>query len=56
MGAKYQQVQLNASLTYTGTFAENITWNAMIGGEYYTYNQFDFEAKTQALLQMMCRH
>lgn len=23
---KYQQVQLNASLTYTGTFAENITW------------------------------
>ena len=53
---KYQQVQLNASLTYTGTFAEKHNLEAMIGGEYYTYNQFDFEAKTQALLQMMCRH
>lgn len=44
---KYQQVQLNASLTYTGTFAEKHNLEAMIGGEYYTYNQFDFEAKTQ---------
>lgn len=34
---KYQQVQLNASLTYTGTFAEKHNLEAMIGGEYYTY-------------------
>ena len=31
---KYQQVQLNASLTYTGTFAEKHNLEAMIGGEY----------------------
>lgn len=30
---KYQQVQLNASLTYTGTFAEKHNLEAMIGGE-----------------------
>lgn len=36
---KYQQVQLNASLTYTGTFAEKHNLEAMIGGEYYTYLQ-----------------
>lgn len=29
---KYQQVQLNASLTYTGTFAEKHNLEAMIGG------------------------
>ena len=44
---KYNQIQLNASLTYTKTFAEKHNLDAMIGGEYYTYNQFDFEAKTQ---------
>ncbi|MDE6987009.1 MAG: SusC/RagA family TonB-linked outer membrane protein, partial [Bacteroides acidifaciens] len=44
---KYNQIQLNASLAYTKTFAEKHNLDAMIGGEYYTYNQFDFEAKTQ---------
>lgn len=34
-------------MTYTKTFAEKHNLDAMIGGEYYTYNQFDFEAKTQ---------
>ena len=43
---KYQQVQLNASLTYTGTFAEKHNLEAMIGGEYYTYNQFVLASKS----------
>lgn len=44
---KYHQIQLNASLTYTNTFAEKHNLEAMVGGEYYTYDRFDLEAKTQ---------
>ena len=44
---KYTQVQLNGTLTYTDTFAEKHNLDAMIGTEYFTYNQFDFEARTQ---------
>lgn len=44
---KYNQIQLNGTLTYTDTFAEKHNLEAMLGTEYFTYDQFDFEAKTQ---------
>lgn len=44
---KYSQIQLNGTLTYTDTFAEKHNLEAMVGTEYFTYDQFDFEAKTQ---------
>lgn len=44
---KYNQIQLNASLAYTKTFAEKHNLDVMVGGEYYTYDQLDFEAKTE---------
>ena len=44
---KYNQIQLNGTLTYTDTFAEKHNLEAMVGTEYFTYDQFDFEAKTQ---------
>lgn len=44
---KYTQIQLNGTLTYTDTFAEKHNLEAMVGTEYFTYDQFDFEAKTQ---------
>lgn len=44
---KYTQIQLNGTLTYTDTFAERHNLEAMVGTEYFTYDQFDFEAKTQ---------
>ncbi|WP_455593026.1 SusC/RagA family TonB-linked outer membrane protein [Bacteroides sp.] len=44
---KYTQIQLNGTLTYTDTFAEKHNLEAMAGTEYFTYDQFDFEAKTQ---------
>ncbi len=47
VGAKISAGSIECFLTYTGTFAEKHNLEAMIGGEYYTYNQFDFEAKTQ---------
>lgn len=43
---KYNQVQLNSTLTYTNTFAGKHNVNVMLGGEYYNYNQFEFEATT----------
>lgn len=43
---KYTQIQLNSTLTYTKTFADKHNVDVMLGGEYYTYDQFSFEAKT----------
>lgn len=44
---KYQQVQLNASLTYTGTFAEKHNLEAMIGGELTNIHNYiaDYQCK-----------
>lgn len=44
---RYNQVQLNSTLTYTEQFAENHNLVVMLGGEYYNYDEFQFEAKTQ---------
>lgn len=44
---RYTQIQLNSTLTYTDTFAEKHNLSAMLGGEYYDYNSFNFEATTQ---------
>lgn len=44
---KHTQIQLNGTLTYKDTFAEKHNLEAMVGTEYFTYDQFDFEAKTE---------
>lgn len=44
---KQNQIQLNSTLNYTETFAGKHNIDAMIGGEYFTFNQFEMEAKTQ---------
>lgn len=44
---RYTQMQLNSTLTYTKTFAQKHNVDVMLGGEYYTYDKFNFEAKTQ---------
>lgn len=44
---RYTQLQLNSTLTYTKTFAQKHNVDVMAGGEYYTYDKFTFEAKTQ---------
>ncbi len=44
---KKNQQQVNATLTYTDTFAEKHNLDVMLGGEYYNYHQFVFEANTQ---------
>lgn len=43
---RYTQLQLNTTLNYTKTFAEKHNVDVMLGGEYYTYDKFTFEAKT----------
>lgn len=44
---KSNQQQLNATLTYMDTFNEKHNLEAMIGGEYFNYHYFLFEATTQ---------
>lgn len=44
---RYNQLQLNTTLTYSDTFAEKHNLSAMLGGEYYDYDEFIFEATTQ---------
>lgn len=44
---RYTQIQLNSTLTYSDTFADVHNLEVMLGGEYYTYNSFNFEARTQ---------
>lgn len=39
---KYHQIQLNSTLNYTNTFNDAHNLNVMVGGEYYTYDYFDF--------------
>mgnify|MGYP001026846835 FL=1 len=41
---KYRQIQTSATLTYKNTFKENHNLSVMVGGEYYTYNLFQFYA------------
>ena len=40
-------MQFNSTLTYTDRFAEKHNVDVMLGGEYYNYDEFQFEAKTQ---------
>lgn len=40
-------MQFNSTLTYTDRFAEKHNVDVMLGGEYYNYEEFQFEAKTQ---------
>ena len=44
---RYTQQQYNATLTYTDTFADKHNLEVMLGGEYFTYDQFKLAAKTQ---------
>jgi len=44
---KRNQQQVNATLTYAETFAEKHNLDVMLGGEYYNFHEFKFEAKTQ---------
>ena len=44
---RYNQMQFNSTLTYTDRFAEKHNVDVMLGGEYYNYDEFQFEAKTQ---------
>ncbi len=41
---KYNQLQTSATLTYKNTFNNAHNLNVMVGGEYYTYDYFDFYA------------
>ncbi len=44
---KRNQQQVNATLTYNDTFREKHNLNLMVGGEYFNYHQFNFDATTQ---------
>ncbi len=44
---RYNQMQFNGTLTYSDRFAEKHQIDAMVGAEYYNYDEFKFEAKTQ---------
>lgn len=44
---RYNQEQLNTTLTYTDTFADKHNLDIMLGGEYYNYSYFEIQAKTQ---------
>ena len=44
---KYNQIQLNAMLNYTDTFAGKHNVDAMVGAEYYDYNSFALSASTK---------
>lgn len=44
---RYTQMQMNSTLNYTETFAQKHNLNVMLGGEYYNYDEFIFEATTQ---------
>ena len=41
---KYNQIQTNATLTYKNVFDDVHDLNVMIGGEYYTYDWYEFYA------------
>ena len=41
---KYHQLQTNATLTYKNVFAEKHDLNVMLGGEYYTYDHFQYKS------------
>lgn len=43
---KRNQQQINATLTYTDTFADKHNLDVMLGGEYYNYHQFELKATT----------
>lgn len=45
--SRFSNVQINTTLNYKDTFAENHNVDAMIGGEYFDHNTFDFSAETQ---------
>ena len=42
---KYNQIQTNATLTYKNVFNDVHDFSAMLGGEYYTYNEYKLENK-----------
>lgn len=42
---KYNQIQANATLTYKNLFNDTHALDVMLGGEYYTYNQFNMVLK-----------
>ena len=44
---RYTQIQVNGTLSYRETFMDKHNLDAMLGGEYFGYNQFRLEAKTQ---------
>lgn len=44
---RYNQMQINSTLTYTDTFADKHNFDAMLGGEYYNYDEYILEAITQ---------
>lgn len=50
---RYTQQQYNATLTYTDTFADKHNLEVMLGGEYFTYDQFKLAAKLKILLLMI---
>lgn len=43
---RYYQTQFNGTLTYNDTFAQKHNVEVMVGGEYFTYDQFKFSAET----------
>ena len=44
---RYTQIQVNGTLNYKDTFKEKHNLDVMLGGEYFGYNYFKMEAKTQ---------
>lgn len=45
--SRFTNVQVNTTFNYNDTFAEHHNVEAMIGGEYFDHNTFDFSASTQ---------
>lgn len=44
---RYTQIQVSGTLNYKETFKEKHNLDAMLGGEYFGYNEFDLEAQTE---------
>ena len=44
---RFTQIQVNGTLNYKDTFAEKHNLDVMLGGEYFGYNSFSMEAKTE---------
>ena len=45
--SRFTQIQLSGTLNYHDTFFENHNVDAMIGGEYFDYQYFNFNASTE---------